>query len=105
HRRWRRGGRRVTAASLPPSWRSHEDRAVEVASPPGPDEEAFYLPIGDFQGADYRRNAFASGTREEVATLAALLDLRPGTRVLDVGCGDARHLRALARDPGVDGLG
>jgi SAM-dependent methyltransferase len=25
--------------------------------------------------------------------------------VLDVGCGDARHLRALATDPGVVGLG
>lgn len=72
---------------------------------PGADREAFYVPIGDFQGGDYRRNAFAAGTAEEAAALTTLLDLRAGTRVLDVGCGDARHLRALARDPGVEGVG
>lgn len=89
----------------PPSWRSHDDRPVEVPDVPGGDRPAFYVPIGDFQGADYRRNAFAAGTAEEVAALRRLLDLRAGTRVLDVGCGDARHLRALAADPGVRGLG
>lgn len=89
----------------PPSWRSHDDRPVEVPDVPGGDRTAFYVAIGDFQGADYRRNAFAGGTAEEVAALRRLLDLRAGTRVLDVGCGDARHLRALAADPGVHGLG
>jgi SAM-dependent methyltransferase len=89
-----------------PSWRSHDDRpAADVPDVPGAEVEAFYVPIGDFQGGEYRRNAFAAGTAEEVATLTGLLDLRAGTRVLDVGCGDARHLRALAADPGVDGLG
>jgi SAM-dependent methyltransferase len=82
----------------PASWRDHEDRPTEVPPVPGPDVEAFYVPIGDFQGAAYRRNAFAAGTAEEVAALRTLVDLPPGTRVLDVGCGDARHLRALARD-------
>jgi SAM-dependent methyltransferase len=90
---------------LRPSWRTHEDTPVEVTPVPGAADEAFYVPIGDFQGAEYRRNAFAVGTADEVATLTALLDLTAGTRVLDVGCGDARHLRALAADPGVAGLG
>lgn len=87
-----------------PSWRDHEDRPVEVPAPPGPDAPAFYGPIGDFQGAEYRRNAFAAGTAEEVALLRRLTGLRSGARVLDVGCGDARHLRALAAD-GVHGTG
>lgn len=94
-----------TARGLRPSWRSHDDQSLLVPDVPRSDEEAFYVPIGDFQGADYRRNAFAVGTVEEAAALTALLDLRAGTRVLDVGCGDARHLRALAADPGVAGLG
>ena len=88
----------------PASWRDHADRGVEVPPVPGHDAPAFYRPIGEFQGADYRRNAFARGTREELAALRSLVDLDAGTRVLDVGCGDARHLRALAAD-GVVGTG
>lgn len=91
-------------SSLPSSWRDHDDRPVEVPDPPGPDEPAFYRPIGDFQGAEYRRNAFAAGTAEEAAQLRELTGIGAGTRVLDVGCGDARHLRALAAD-GVAGTG
>jgi SAM-dependent methyltransferase len=90
---------------LPASWRSHDDLPAEVPPVPGADETAFYVAIGDFQGGDYRRNAFATGTAEEAAALSAIVGLDAGTRVLDVGCGDARHLRALARDPGVDGVG
>ena len=62
------------------------------------------MPIGDFQGADYRRNAFAAGTGEEVRALLAMTGLGAGDRVLDVGCGDARHLRSLAAR-GVGGTG
>jgi SAM-dependent methyltransferase len=88
-----------------PSWRDHDDRArTDVPPVPGPDAPAFYVDIGDLQGADYRRNAFAQGTSEEVAALAALVELSPGTRVLDVGCGDGRHLRACAAD-GIVGTG
>jgi SAM-dependent methyltransferase len=89
---------------LPASWRDHADRPVEVPEVPAPSAEAFYVPIGDFQGEVYRRNAFAAGTAEEVAALHRMVDLAAWTRVLDVGCGDARHLRALARD-GVVGTG
>lgn len=96
---------RRTHDPLTASWRTHDDRATEVPPVPGDDEVAFYAPIGDFQGADYRRNAFAAGTSEEAAVLITVAGLTAGTRVLDVGCGDARHLRALAREPGVDGVG
>lgn len=90
---------------LPASWRGHDDRPrTDVPPVPGPSEPAFYLPIGALQGADYARNAFARGTAEEYAALAALLDLVPGTRLLDVGCGDGRHLRAAAAH-GVVGTG
>ena len=90
-----------------PSWRDHLDVATEVPEVPGPSEPAFYLPIGAFQGEAYARNAFTAGTEEEAAVLAQLLDLRRGSQVLDVGCGDGRHLRRLARQTvlGVRGTG
>jgi SAM-dependent methyltransferase len=91
-------------SELPASWRDDADRPVDVPPVPGPDQPAFYGPIGAFQGADYARNAFARGTAEELAALRGLVPLPPGTRVLDVGCGDARHLRTLAHD-GVVGVG
>lgn len=86
------------------SWRDHEDRPVRRPAPPGPAEPPFYRHIGDIQGADYRRNAFARHTDREVAVLRRHLRLEPGAMVLDVGCADARHLRALARD-GIHGVG
>ncbi|WP_165403787.1 class I SAM-dependent methyltransferase [Egicoccus halophilus] len=77
-----------------------------MSAPPVPatDAPAFYREIGDFQGAEYRRNAFAAGTEEEVAALVGLTGLTDGDRVLDVGCGDGRHLRALATR-GIGGTG
>lgn len=90
---------------LPPQWRDHEDRPVDRPSPPGPDLPAFYVPLMEFQGADYERNAFTKGTAAEVAALVDRLGLEHGTRVLDVGCGTGRHLRAIAVDPGCTGLG
>ena len=90
--------------SVSPSWRDHEDRPTSAPPVPGAQDRAFYVPIGDLQAGDYRRNAFAMGTAEEVAALRSMVGLRAGTRVLDVGCGDARHLRALATE-GVIGTG
>ena len=92
-------------SELRPSWRSHDDQPLVVPDVPRSDEEAFYVPIGDFQGDDYHRNAFASGTAEEVAMLTDRLGLTEGTRIVDVGCGDARHLRALARQARTEGVG
>lgn len=87
------------------SWRDDQDQPREDVPPvPGPDDAPFYVPIGEFQGADYARNAFARGTDEELAALGELVDLHAGTRLLDVGCADGRHLRALA-SRGVRGTG
>jgi SAM-dependent methyltransferase len=52
----------------------------------------------------YLRYSFTKGTDQEVAFLMEVLDLRPGMRVLDVGCGPGRHAHALARR-GVDIVG
>lgn len=90
----------------PRPWRDHRDRPVEVPEVPGPEAPAFYVPIGDLQGPDYRRNAFAAGTAEELTALRGLVPIEAGTHVLDVGCGDGRHLRALAAEvPGVRAVG
>jgi len=94
----------ATPADLPPSWRDHLDRSAEVPHVPGPDEPAYYVPIGAFQGDLYRRNAFAAHTVVEVDALVARLAVRTSQTVVDIGCGDGRHLRELA-SRGVDGVG
>jgi len=52
----------------------------------------------------YLRYSFTRGTEQEIAFLMEALDLRPGMRVLDVGCGPGRHAHAL-RGLGVDVVG
>ena len=37
------------------SWRDHADQPAAVPEIPGAGAEAFYIPIGEFQGAEYRR--------------------------------------------------
>ena len=85
-------------------FRSADDQPVERPEPPGPDEAPYWEAIGDFQGSAYRRNAFARATRSEVDALWRRLDLEPGVRILDVGCGNGRHLVEVAHR-GASGLG
>lgn len=75
-------------------WTDRDGRPVEAPEPPP--EGSYYGPIGDFQGAEYDRNAFALGTEQEVAHLVTALQLELGMRIVDVGCGTGRHAAALA---------
>lgn len=52
--------------------------------------------VADHLGEAYLRYSFTKGTTQEVEFLVQALDLRPGQRLLDVGCGPGRHARALA---------
>jgi SAM-dependent methyltransferase len=56
----------------------------------------WFEPVADHLGAAYLRYSFTKGTPQEVEFLIEQLDLTPGMRVLDVGCGPGRHARALA---------
>ncbi len=53
--------------------------------------------MADHLGPAYLRYSFTKGTEQEVEFLVEELALRPGMRVLDVGCGPGRHATALAR--------
>src|SRR2546423_10264212 len=68
--------------------------------PPGP----WFNELAAFVGPAYLKNAFAVGTGQEIDFLIEALDLRPGMRVLDAGCGPGRHALELARR-GVDVVG
>ncbi len=53
--------------------------------------------LADHLGAAYLRYSFTKGTEQEVDFLVECLDLAPGARILDVGCGPGRHAHALGR--------
>jgi SAM-dependent methyltransferase len=59
--------------------------------------EHWFEPIADHMGSAYLRYSFTKGTINEIDAIVRLLDLRPGDRVLDVGCGPGRHAHELAR--------
>jgi SAM-dependent methyltransferase len=77
------------------SHRSGEPGAGIPLPPPG--DGHWFEPIAQHLGRAYLRYSFTKGTDQEVAFLVEELGLRPGMRVLDVGCGPGRHAHALGR--------
>lgn len=57
----------------------------------------FYEKVGNFQREAYLDEGYTQGTVQEVDFLQELLQLPPGVRILDVGCGAGRHSLELAR--------
>ena len=64
----------------------------------------WFEPLADHLGSAYLRYSFTRGTDNEVSFLVDQLDLAPGSRVLDVGCGPGRHALALA-ERGIEVVG
>jgi SAM-dependent methyltransferase len=60
-------------------------------------EGHWFNPLAAFVGGAYLRNAFTKGTVQEIDFLVEALELRPGMRVLDAGCGPGRHSLELGR--------
>ena len=57
----------------------------------------WYAKLYDRLGREYLELPFTRGTEQEASFLAEELELAPGARVLDVGCGTGRHAIELAK--------
>jgi SAM-dependent methyltransferase len=75
-----------------------EGEAAAKTVPRGTDLAAashWFEPLADHMGEAYLRYSFTKGTEQEVEFLVEALDLQPGMRVLDVGCGPGRHAHSM----------
>jgi SAM-dependent methyltransferase len=62
----------------------------------GADDASSWRRFFEATAEHYDQEVFTRATDEEVVQLRALLDLQPGSRVLDIGCGTGRHAVPLA---------
>lgn len=60
------------------------------------ERDHWFEDLADHMGEAYLRYSFTKGTAQEVDHIVEAFSLRPGDRVLDVGCGPGRHAYELA---------
>ena len=71
--------------ALPPAWRD----GARVG-------KHWFEDVADVLGESYLKYSFTRGTNQEVDALIDMLEIEPGHRIVDVGCGPGRHAVALA---------